>query len=66
MEQKYFYNPYEDYKGQNIEIDDKKVKELIKTYVDTIITNTRDNHEDSQGDLYVGDSGKSIKTKSNR
>lgn len=58
MEQKYFNNPYDDYKGENIEINEKTVKNLIKNYVDNIITHTKQSHADDRGDLYVGDSGR--------
>lgn len=55
MEQRYFNNPYEDYNGQPVEVDENYVRNLIKTYVEKIIENTR--RADSRGDLYVGDAG---------
>lgn len=55
MEQRYFNNPYEDYKGQQVEIDENYVRNLIKTYVQQIVQNTQ--RGDSRGDLYVGDAG---------
>lgn len=54
MEQRYFNNPYEDYKGQPVEVDEKYVRNLIKSYVEQIVKNTP---TDSRGDLYVGDAG---------
>lgn len=57
MEQKYFTNPYEDYRGENVEIDETKVKQLIQSYVDQILVNSESEGGDSRGDLYVGDSG---------
>lgn len=55
MEQRYFDNPYEDYKGQPVEVDGNYVRSLIKTYVQQIVENTQ--RGDSRGDLYVGDAG---------
>lgn len=55
MEQRYFNNPYEDYKGQPVEVDENYVRNLIKTYVQQIVENTQ--RGDSRGDLYVGDAG---------
>lgn len=55
MEQRYFNNPYDDYKGQAVEVDESYVRNLIKSYVKDIVENTRGG--DSRGDLYVGDSG---------
>lgn len=55
MNQRYFDNPYEDYKGQPVDVDENYVRNLIKTYVQQIIENTQDG--DSRGDLYVGDAG---------
>lgn len=55
MEQRYFNNPYDDYKGQAVEVDESYVRNLIKSYVKEIVENTRGG--DSRGDLYVGDSG---------
>lgn len=55
MEQRYFNNPYDDYKGQPVEVDENYVRNLIKSYVKQIVENTRSG--DSRGDLYVGDAG---------
>lgn len=55
MEQRYFNNPYEDYKGQPVEVDEQFVRKLIKSYVAQIVENTQSG--DSRGDLYVGDAG---------
>lgn len=55
MEQRYFNNPYEDYRGQSVEVDGNYVRTLIKTYVQQIVENTQ--RGDSRGDLYVGDAG---------
>lgn len=55
MERRYFDNPYEDYNGQSVELDENYVRNLIKSYVKQIVENTRDG--DSRGDLYVGDAG---------
>lgn len=54
-EQRYFNNPYEDYNGQAVEVDESYVRNLIKTYVKQIVDNTQSG--DSRGDLYVGDAG---------
>lgn len=58
MEQRYFANPYEDYKGQNVDVDTNYVRNLIKSYVKEIVDNTQ--RGDSRGDLYVGDAGKNF------
>lgn len=55
MGERYFPNPYEDYKGQPVEVDVNYIQNLIKTYVSQIVDNTRSG--DSRGDLYVGDAG---------
>ncbi|XP_031624739.1 lanC-like protein 3 homolog isoform X1 [Contarinia nasturtii] len=55
MEQRYFNNPYEEFKGQPVEVDETYVRNLIKTYVQQIVENTQGG--DSRGDLYVGDAG---------
>lgn len=55
MEQRHFVNPYEDYKGQSVEIDVNYVRNLIKSYVNQIVANTQ--RSDGRGDLYVGDAG---------
>lgn len=54
-------NPFEDYKGQPIEIDRVRIRNLIKTYVKDIVENTRG--VASRGDLYVGDAGKFVVSK---
>lgn len=59
MEQRYFENPYEDYREGNVEVDKENVRKLIKVYVDEILTNTKHHRNgDSRGDVYVGDAGK--------
>lgn len=55
MEQRYFTNTYEDYKGQPVQVDENYVRNLIKSYVKQIVENTQKG--DSRGDLYVGDAG---------
>lgn len=55
MEQRYFNNPYDDYNGQSVEVDESYVRNLIKSYVQQIVKNTQ--RGDSRGDLYVGDAG---------
>lgn len=58
MEQRFFPNPFDDYKGQNVAIDTSHIRTLIKNYVQTILDNTKGNQsKDSRGDLYVGDAG---------
>lgn len=58
MEHRYFPNPFEDYNGQAFEIDKSGIRELIKNYIELIVTNTHSGHNtDSRGDLYVGDAG---------
>lgn len=56
MEQRFFQNPYEDYKEQPFEIDKGGIRELIQNYVGIILNGTRE-EADSRGDLYVGDAG---------
>lgn len=54
-QQRYLNNPYEDYNGQPVVVDENYVRNLIRTYVKQIIENTQGG--DSRGDLYVGDAG---------
>lgn len=62
--ERYFRNPYEDYKGGAVSVDDNYIRNLINEYVATIITNTHPNkvqrNQDKRGDLYVGNAGKSL------
>lgn len=61
MSQRFFVNPYDDYNGQNVNIDKDRIRNLIKSYVKTILEHTkRDRAQDLGGDLYVGDAGKLI------
>lgn len=54
-QQRFFPNPFGDYDGSEIKIDESQIRNLIKTYVDKIVQNT--SRGDSRGDLYVGDAG---------
>lgn len=58
---RYFSNPYENYKGGVVSVDENYVRNLINEYVSTIITHTRPNkvhrNHDKRGDLYVGNAG---------
>lgn len=56
---RYFTNPYDDYNGQPIEVDENYVRNLIRSYVKQIVENTH--RGDSRGDLYVGDAGSVLK-----
>lgn len=56
MEQRRFFpNPFGDYDGSEIKIDESHIRNLIKTYVEKIVQST--SRGDSRGDLYVGDAG---------
>lgn len=59
MERRYFENPYEDYAGQEIHIDEGHIRDLIKSSVTNILKHTKDDRSstDARGDLYVGDAG---------
>lgn len=65
MDQRYFDNPYEDYKGEEIHIDKNHIRNLIKNYVTDILKHTKDDR-DPRVDLYVGDAGNSLTFISNR
>lgn len=58
---RHFNNPYEDYKGGAVSVDEHYVRNLIKEFVATIITNTHpskvQSNQDKRGDLYVGMAG---------
>lgn len=62
MDRRFFDNPFEDYKGQEVQIDKNHIRNLIKTYVTDILKHTKDDRrsEDARGDLYVGDAGNSF------
>lgn len=59
---RYFQNPFEDYKGGPISLDQNYIRSLIVEYVATILTNTNPkklrSYQDKRGDLYVGNAGK--------
>lgn len=62
MDRRYFENPFEDYKGQEVQIDKNHIRNLIQTYVADILKHTKDDRrsKDARGDLYVGDAGNSL------
>lgn len=59
---RYFHNPYEDYNGGPVHVNENYVKNLIIEYVATILTHTNptiaQRNQDKRGDLYVGNAGK--------
>lgn len=61
---RYFHNPYEDYKGGVVSVDDNYVRNLITEYVTIILAHTNPNksqrNPDRRGDLYVGNAGKKL------
>ena len=58
-QQRYFDNPYDDYNGQPVEVNENYVRNLIRAYVNQIAESTQSG--DSRGDLYVGDAGSIFK-----
>lgn len=63
MARRYFSNPYEDYKGGEVQVNQAKMLELITKYVDSILRN-KQFEADQRPDLYVGDAGNSRHKKS--
>lgn len=59
-QQRHFTNPYDDYNGQPVEVDENYVRNLIRNYVKQIVENTQGG--DERGDLYVGDAGSILKS----
>lgn len=62
MDKRYFDNPFEDYNGQQVSIDENHIRNLVKNYVADILKHTKDERRsnDARGDLYVGDAGKFV------
>ena len=63
MDKRCLENPFEDYNDNtSFLIPKEHVKDLICTYVDAILENTRQGssaaQKDTRGDLYVGNAGK--------
>ena len=59
---RFFHNPYEDYRGGAVSVDGSFIRNLINEYVATILMHTNpakaQRNADKRGDLYVGNAGK--------
>lgn len=59
MDRRFFVNPYEDYKGEEVKVNKEKILKLISKYVESILQNRKLGTEQPP-DLYVGDAGNEL------